>query len=220
MAGLEINNQFFNEAFSKLKEEQKQLKNEVPWTASDKLEEKFNLQMKDIELSNAMKKILWKNEPVEWEARQYAPIWKRITRKDDANWNWKYWEDSDWLNLETSLTLIIEDWMPIYHEWINFYLLNGTKEINLNYEDSKTNTSFTISKTEWWPLILHKTDKVKEWAKEWWEQFESITLQWDNIKAKIIAQIDIWFGSERRTINKSPTKPFWNLQEALEILIS
>lgn len=221
MAGLDVNKQFFNEAFSKLKEEQKQLKNEVPWTASDKLEEKFMLLMKDVELSDKMKKILWNNEPIEAGEWRNAPVWKRIKRSDDANGNWTYWEDTDWLNIETSLVLNTdENWIPTYHEWINFYLLNGTKEISLNLEDSENNTSFSISKSEWWILTLYKTDKVKEWAEEWWEQFESITLQWDNIKTKIIAQIDTWFGTKRRTTNKSPDKPFWKLQDALEILIS
>lgn len=173
MAGLEINKQFFNEAFSKLKEEQKQLKNEIPETATNNLKISNdpiklsiinkNGENETVTINKEMERILGSTPTVtEKEAWKFPPNNERIMRRDIEGW----------INIEKSLWEIKTDvnWNLVIWESINIYIdAEWTPlETNLQYFNNwvgyniSINPNWDIEFTKWWEITSLKFNNKSE----------------------------------------------------------
>lgn len=184
MSGLEVNKQFYNEAFQNLIERTKwtlgKEKGEISGTAIKKLESKTNRieitvknkkwENEKIKISTEMERILWDEYSItEKEPWNYPPPNERIMRRDE-----------DWgINIERSIWEIKTDvnWNLLKWESISFYIDGKWQplEINIQFEDNtekewvffmiSTDPSGNIEFTKWWDIEWTKFEskaKLKE----------------------------------------------------------
>lgn len=178
MSGLEVNKQFYNEAFKNLIERTQwalnKTKKEVPETATKKLEfktEPIEITIKNkkwedekIKVNSEMKRILWDNYSItEKEAWKYPPSTEWIMRRD--------WDGG--INIERSIWEIRADgnWNLLKWESITFYIDSKWQPLEINIQF----TDLTGKESIWFIISMDPSGNI-EFTKWWdikWTKFES-----------------------------------------------